>query len=175
MKTQLLYQHHNKVSFLILGQGHGLGGGGWLHSLSQHLQRHLITVRSFIIPAIIIFNFLCSAIIYIMTTVYFGGTPSQGKKLKAEFYRDGKRFKSISFGASGMDDYTLTKDKKQRERYRGRHAKDLKKGENPKGLGAGALSYYVLWGDSTSRKANMRSYAKRFGMKLKSSPPTNKI
>lgn len=110
-----------------------------------------------------------------MISVYFGGTPSKGKKLKAEFYRDGKRFKSISFGASGMDDYTLTKDKKQRTRYRERHEKDLKKGDNPKGLGAGALSYYVLWGDSTSRKANMRSFARRFGMKMISSPPSKKI
>ena len=48
------------------------------------------------------------------------------KKLKAVFtYPDGKT-KTTHFGQSGADDYTLTKDKDARERYRKRHKKDLK-------------------------------------------------
>ncbi len=39
-------------------------------------------------------------------------------------YDDGKT-KTTHFGAAGMDDYTLTKDKEQRKRYRERHKKDL--------------------------------------------------
>ncbi len=58
-----------------------------------------------------------------------------------------------------MDDYTITKDKEQRARYRNRHKKDLNTG-NP--MRAGYLSYYVLWGDSTSKKANIASYRRRF-------------
>jgi hypothetical protein len=109
-----------------------------------------------------------------MIGIYFKKSNSKGKKLTAEYYQDGKRILTVSFGAEGMDDYTLTKDKEQRDRYRDRHRKDLKKGKNPQGKGAGALSYYVLWGDSTSRKANMRAFAKRFGFKLLSSPPSKK-
>lgn len=104
-----------------------------------------------------------------MTSVYFSSSPS--KKLKAEFFRDGKKFKTIHFGAKGMDDYTITKNKEQRERYRARAKTQLSKGQNPQGLGAAALSYYVLWGDSTSRRTNMSSYARRFKMKLLRSPP----
>jgi hypothetical protein len=60
-----------------------------------------------------------------------------------------------------MDDYTISKDKEQRERYRTRHKKDLETGDPTK---AGFLSYYVLWGDSTSRATNIANYKKRFGL-----------
>ena len=39
------------------------------------------------------------------------------KKLMASFETDG-RTKTTHFGSKGMDDYTLTKDKEQRDRYR---------------------------------------------------------
>ena len=83
------------------------------------------------------------------------------KKLMAVFETDVGRKKTTHFGASGMDDYTLTKDKEQRERYRTRHKKDLETGDPTK---AGFLSYYVLWGDSTSRAANIAAYKKRFNL-----------
>lgn len=87
---------------------------------------------------------------------------AKGKKLTAIFYKDGKKVKTSHFGAAGMDDYTLTKDKEQRKRYRDRHAKDLKRGNY---MSPGHLSYYILWGDSTSRNTNISSYLKRFGIK----------
>ena len=81
------------------------------------------------------------------------------KKLMAVFtYEDGKT-KTTHFGAKGMDDYTITKDKEQRKRYRDRHKKDLSTKDPTK---AGYLSYYILWGDSTSRKENIAKYKKRF-------------
>ena len=83
------------------------------------------------------------------------------KKMMAVFETDTGRKKTTHFGASGMDDYTLTKDKMQRERYRTRHKKDLETGDPTK---AGFLSYYILWGDSTSRAANISSYKKRFNL-----------
>ena len=65
------------------------------------------------------------------------------------------------FGAHGMDDYTKTHDKEQRERYRTRHKKDLETGDPTR---AGFLSYYILWGNSTSMKTNISSYRRRFGL-----------
>tara|TARA_R100001086_G_scaffold221435_1_gene138630 strand:- start:1141 stop:1434 length:294 start_codon:yes stop_codon:yes gene_type:complete len=85
-----------------------------------------------------------------------------GKKLMAIFTKDDGRTKTTHFGAKGMDDYTITKDKEQRKRYRDRHRKDLKT-NNP--MKAGFLSYYILWGDSTSRAKNIASYKKRFNFK----------
>jgi hypothetical protein len=58
-----------------------------------------------------------------------------------------------------MDDYTLTHDKQQRSRYRERHKKDLKTGDPTR---AGYLSYYILWGSSTSVRENVRAYKSRF-------------
>ena len=91
-----------------------------------------------------------------------------GKKLMAIFTKDNGpkvpagRTKTTYFGASGMDDYTLTKDKEQRTRYRSRHRKDLKTNDPTR---AGFLSWYILWGDSTSRAENIRTYKKRFNLK----------
>ena len=81
------------------------------------------------------------------------------KKLMAIFTKDDGRTKTTHFGAKGMDDYTITKDKEQRKRYRDRHKKDLTTKDSTK---AGYLSYYILWGDSTSRKENIAKYKKRF-------------
>ena len=83
------------------------------------------------------------------------------KKMMAIFEQENGRKKTTHFGAKGMDDYTKTHDKEQRERYRTRHAKDLETGDPTR---AGLLSYYILWGDSTSMKANIASYKKRFNL-----------
>ena len=84
-------------------------------------------------------------------------SPKAGKKWRAVF-DDGTH---TDFGSSGMDDYTLTHDKEQRERYRTRHKKDLTTGDPSK---AGFLSYYILWGDSTSRQSNISAYKKKFNL-----------
>ena len=83
--------------------------------------------------------------------------------------RDGKKYmaifqnpkKTVHFGSAGMDDYTIKHDKEQRERYRTRHAKDLETNDPRR---AGFLSYYLLWGDSTSLQTNIREYKKRFNL-----------
>ena len=79
------------------------------------------------------------------------------KKYMAIF--TGKTNKTTHFGSKGMDDYTITKDKEQRSRYRIRHKKDLKTRDPTR---AGFLSYYILWGESTSIKENIKNYKKRF-------------
>jgi hypothetical protein len=80
-------------------------------------------------------------------------------KFKAIFDNDG-RSKTTKFGAVGYTDYTLSGDKEKRALYRDRHSKDLK-GDATK---AGYLSYYVLWGDSTSMATNIASYKKKFSL-----------
>ena len=80
-----------------------------------------------------------------------------GKYKWIAYFDDGRKTR---FGADGMDDYTLTKDKEQRERYRERHRKDLETGDPHR---AGFLSYYILWGDSTSISQNVKAFNKRFG------------
>ena len=82
-----------------------------------------------------------------------------GKKLKAVFETDSGRHRTTHFGASGMDDYTKTHDKAQRERYRTRHKKDLETGDPTR---AGFLSYYILWGASTSLSENIASFKRKF-------------
>ena len=72
-----------------------------------------------------------------------------------------KKKKKVHFGSKGMDDYTITKDKEQRERYRTRHKKDLETKDPTK---AGYLSYYLLWGNSTSLNENIKDYKKRFNL-----------
>ena len=84
------------------------------------------------------------------------------KKLMAVFTKDNGRTKTTHFGAKGMDDYTITKDKEQRARYRQRHKKDLKTNDPTR---AGHLSMFILWGDSTSRQENIKNYKKRFNFK----------
>jgi len=84
-----------------------------------------------------------------------------GKKMMAKFKnKKTGRESTTHFGASGYDDYTIKKDKEQRTRYRKRHAKDNL--SNPRS--AGALSYYILWGNSTSKRENINSYKIRFNV-----------
>jgi hypothetical protein len=81
------------------------------------------------------------------------------KKLDAVFQMDSGRTKTVPFGARGMDDFTITKDKEQKERYRARHKGDTL--TNP--LSPGALSWYVLWSAPT-REGGIRNFKARFGV-----------
>jgi len=82
------------------------------------------------------------------------------KKMMAVFEAPSGRTKTIHFGSRGMDDYTITKDKEQMERYLKRH----KSSENwSKPDSAGALSRYVLW-SATSLEQGIRNYKNRFNL-----------
>jgi hypothetical protein len=82
-------------------------------------------------------------------------------KYRAVFKTDEGRERSTKFGATGMDDFTLTKDIQQRDRYRMRHAKDLQTNDPSR---AGYLSYYLLWGESTSLQKNIAAYRAKFNL-----------
>tara|TARA_R110000868_G_scaffold14650_1_gene67810 strand:+ start:65 stop:358 length:294 start_codon:yes stop_codon:yes gene_type:complete len=96
-----------------------------------------------------------------MVSVVIKKSDKAGKKLQAVFTKDNGRTKTTHFGSAGMDDYTLTKDKEQRKRYRSRHKKDLSTGDYTR---AGYLSWYILWGESGSRRDNIASYKRRFNL-----------
>jgi hypothetical protein len=83
--------------------------------------------------------------------------PAKGDKYKyTAIFENGKK---TNFGAKGYEDYTTHHDVKRREAYRKRHAKDL---DTKDAYRAGYLSYYILWGDSTSLKTNIADYNRRF-------------
>ena len=80
-----------------------------------------------------------------------------GKKYKAVFSHivDGKR----KVKRTTYFDYLISKEKDRRTRYRSRHKKDLNT-KDP--MRAGYLSYYLLWGESTSLRENIKTYKSRF-------------
>jgi hypothetical protein len=79
----------------------------------------------------------------------------------AIFTNEKGKTKKTYFGSAAMSDYTIHKDKERRERYRARHKKDLKTNDPTR---PGFLSYYLLWGDSTSLKQNINTYRKKFNL-----------
>lgn len=83
-------------------------------------------------------------------------SPAEGKKWRAVF-SDGTH---TDFGAAGYEDYTQHRDEGRREAYRRRHEKDLASGD-PRS--AGFLSYFILWGDRASVRANAKTYQRLFG------------
>ncbi len=84
-------------------------------------------------------------------------SPLKDKKLRATF-SDGTH---TDFGYAGMSDYTKHKDKARRARYIARH-KARENWGNYKSRGA--LSRYILWGDSTSLRENVARYKRKFGI-----------
>lgn len=89
-------------------------------------------------------------------------TPStlKNKKYKAVFETlDGRR-KTTHFGHSSYEDYTLHRDVARRIAYRRRHAHDNL--DDP--TSAGALSWWVLWGPTTSINDNIQAYRAHFGL-----------
>ena len=81
------------------------------------------------------------------------------KKYDAIFETDSGRTRTVRFGAAGMSDYTIHKDKTRRARYLARH-KAKEDWEEP--ATPGALSKWLLWGPSTSLETNLKRFKKRF-------------
>jgi len=86
------------------------------------------------------------------------------KKYNAQFEiikPNGKiSIKNIKFGAKGMSDYTLHKDKERRNRYIMRHTKDLRTNDPSR---AGYLSMYILW-NKPSFKSSLDDYKRRLNV-----------
>lgn len=80
------------------------------------------------------------------------------KKYDAVFETDKKRTKTISFGAAGMEDFTMHKDEERKQRYLDRHR--VRENWNKPDT-AGALSRWILWNKPTL-EASIRDYKQRF-------------
>ena len=87
-------------------------------------------------------------------------SPQEGKRYRAVFSRDGKET-STDFGDSSMSNYTIHHDPERRKRYLMRH-REREDWKDP--TSAGALSRWILWGDSTSLRENITMYKKRFDL-----------
>lgn len=69
-----------------------------------------------------------------------------------------KKIKTTHFGAGGMSDYTIHKDKQRKQRYLDRHRKRENWNDY---MTAGALSRWILWNLPTL-KGSIDDYKKRF-------------
>lgn len=78
------------------------------------------------------------------------------------------RVKKISFGARGMSDYTIHKDKDRRERYRNRHRSD--RINDP--FSPGFWSWHVLWGTSTDKQKCLEGVIRKYKL-VKRIPKSN--
>tara|TARA_B100000212_G_C27383289_1_gene538058 strand:- start:898 stop:2586 length:1689 start_codon:yes stop_codon:yes gene_type:complete len=81
------------------------------------------------------------------------------KKYEITFEKNGKTYVR-KFGAAGMSDFTIHKDRERRERYISRHKKDLRTNDPTR---PGYLSMYILW-NKPSVKASLADYKRRLGV-----------
>jgi hypothetical protein len=84
------------------------------------------------------------------------------KKYDAIFTYDNGNTKTVPFGAANFSDYTIHHDKERRSRYITRHSRSEHFNEP---MTAGSLSRWILWGESTSLRENIRSFKKKFNLK----------
>lgn len=85
----------------------------------------------------------------------------QGKKWRAQFLnKETGRSKTVHFGATGYEDFTQHGDKERRARYIDRHSKE----DWTDPTTAGALSRWILWGDSTSFDRNVSAFKRKFSL-----------
>ena len=96
-----------------------------------------------------------------MRSVKITKSENKDKKLKATFYEDDKKIKTVHFGAKGMSDYTIHKDEDRKKRYLDRHRKN----ENWKDpMTAGSLSKNILWNKETL-SSSIKDFKKKFNLR----------
>jgi hypothetical protein len=83
------------------------------------------------------------------------------KRWKAIFILEDGSIKNVHFGSPLYENYTMHHDKKRRSAYLKRHVKDL---ETNDPMTAGYLSYFILWGPTTSMKTNTDLYKEMFDL-----------
>ena len=85
---------------------------------------------------------------------------SGDKKYEAIFERNGKTIKR-KFGAKGMSDFTIHKDKERREKYINRHKKKEQNLWKTSPMSPATLSRFILWSAPTMSVA-VSNYRKKF-------------
>lgn len=91
-----------------------------------------------------------------LTLLNIKKSTNKTKKWQATFDKNGKTI-TTHFGASGMSDYTIHKDKDRRNRYIARHLVDLRTKDPTR---AGYLSMFILW-NKPSFEDSVKDYNKR--------------
>lgn len=89
-------------------------------------------------------------------------SPQRGKRLRAWFEMPDGRTKAVDFGAAGGKTFIDHGDTDKRRNYLARHGastEDWTKPDTP-----GALSRWLLWGDSPWLADNLRQFVRRFGL-----------
>ena len=96
-------------------------------------------------------------------TVTFKPSTKSEKKMMAVFRRidDRTKTRTVHFGARGMSDYTLHKDKARRDLYDARHSRN-EYWNDP--FTAGSLSKWILW-NKPSKAESIRDFKKKFGFR----------
>ena len=94
--------------------------------------------------------------------VIFKKSTKKEKKRMAIFYSDSGNKNTVHFGAAGMSDYTIHKDKERRKNYLVRH-KVNENWDNP--ITPGSLSKFILWGRYTSIDKNINHFKNKFKFK----------
>lgn len=86
-----------------------------------------------------------------------------GKKFKMVFYDHArKKIKSVSFGAVGYNDYTITNDLQAKMNYISRH-QSREDWNDP--MTAGSLSRWILW-NKTTLSASYKDFRNKFKYEL---------
>lgn len=86
-----------------------------------------------------------------------------GKRFTAIFrkHKGGDIIKITHFGQRGGKTYIDEGDKEKRKNFRARHKKDLDTKDFKR---AGYLAYFLLWGNHTTLKENLKDYKKKFNL-----------
>lgn len=84
-----------------------------------------------------------------------------GKKWMAIFEKEDDRTKTVHFGASGYDDYTIMTDREKAEKKRSSYIRRHSKEDWSKPDTAASLSRWILWEHKSFRKA-VQEYRKKF-------------
>lgn len=90
-------------------------------------------------------------------------SPNPEKKLRVTLIDEDQKLQHVDFGQQGYDDFTITKNPKQKASYIARHSgmnEDWKKSGL---LTAGFWSRWILWNLPT-RQASLEDVRKRFDL-----------
>lgn len=90
-------------------------------------------------------------------------SPRKNKKYRIYFVTD-DGYKTTDFGAGGMEDFTIHKNKERKERFLNRFNKLIKKyADNP--FSPMTLSHLILW-NKPNLKASLKDYAEKFNLNI---------
>jgi hypothetical protein len=95
------------------------------------------------------------------TILVLNRSKKQGKRFNVKIFEDGLFKRSIDFGSSEHENYTMHKDNKRKENYINRHSRN----EDWNTINAGSLARFLLWNKKTLGDSIL-DFQKRFDVKI---------